>query len=283
MKPEWLKVKASVQSERINFSKQLSSCGIHTICTEGDCPNCLECFGNKVATFMIMGNVCTRNCGFCNVKHGKPKAIEQDEIQKIISICKKVALKYVVITSVTRDDLLDGGASYYAKTVNSLKTALPQIGIEVLIPDFKGDKKAIQTVVQARPNVIGHNIEVIPRLYDIARAQASYERSLQVLSMLKTFDQNVYSKSSIMMGLGETKEEVISVFKDLRAVGCDALTIGQYLAPSSKHIDVVEYVHPEQFDRYKQCAYELGFLNVESGPFVRSSYHAADFGMSIKV
>lgn len=282
MKPYWLKVRASIQSERLNFSKQLSSCGIHTICTEGNCPNCLECFGNKVATFMIMGNVCTRNCGFCNVKHGEPKGIEPAEIQEIVSICKKVALKYVVVTSVTRDDLPDGGASYYAETISRLRTALPRIGIEVLIPDFKGDKKAIQTVVQAKPDIIGHNIEVIPRLYNIARAQASYTRSLQVLNTLKTFEQHVYSKSGIMLGLGETTEEVTAVFKDLRAVGCDALTIGQYLAPSSKHIDVVEYVPPEQFDKYKQRAYELGFKNVESGPLVRSSYHAEDFGMRIK-
>ncbi|MEX1308140.1 MAG: lipoyl synthase, partial [Eubacteriales bacterium] len=235
-----------------------------------------ECFGRHTATFMIMGANCTRNCRYCKVDKGTPTPLDANEPKNLAHAAKALGLKHTVVTSVTRDDLPDGGAEHFAKTILALKSALPESTVEVLIPDFKGDNTALKTVLDAKPDILNHNTETVPSLYSQVRPMAVYARSIQLLKRSKEIDPAIHTKSGLMVGLGETKEEVLSVMRDLRDVDCDLLTIGQYLRPSPKHLDVAEFITPEQFEAYKAEGLAMGFRYVASGPFVRSSYHAAE-------
>jgi lipoic acid synthetase len=271
-KPEWLKIKLQGAEKLTGIKKMLNRLSLHTVCEEANCPNMIECFGRKTATFMILGSICTRNCTFCSVTKGHTEAVDPEEPTHVLEAVKELGLKHAVITSVTRDDLPDGGAGHFAAVINKLKET--NAVIEVLIPDFQGDKEALARVVNAKPQIINHNIETVPRLYPTVRPKAVYERSLELLQNVKNMDSSIYTKSGIMVGLGEKEEEVINTLKDLRVVDCDLLTVGQYLRPSNKHHPVIEYIHPDLFKKYEQVAYELGFKYVASGPLVRSSYHA---------
>ncbi len=274
-KPEWLKVKADPQAV-IEMERLLSSLGLTTVCKNAACPNIGECFGRHTATFMIMGANCTRNCRYCKVEKGLPTPLDADEPANVAKAAKALGLTHTVVTSVTRDDLPDGGAEHFAKTILALKNALPDATVEVLIPDFKGEKSALKTVLDAKPDILNHNVETVPSLYSRVRPMAVYTRSLLLLGRAKEFDPTVHTKSGLMVGLGETEDEVLEVMDDLRDVGCDLLTIGQYLQPSPKHLEVAEYIPPEQFEAYKSAGLAMGFRYVASGPFVRSSYHAAE-------
>ncbi|WP_031313951.1 lipoyl synthase [Caldanaerobacter subterraneus] len=277
-KPEWLKVR--ILSEDLNRMEAfLKNMALNTVCQSANCPNMGECFARRTATFMIMGNICTRNCRFCAVEKGHPQPLDEEEPRRVAEAARRLGLRHVVVTSVTRDDLPDGGASHFAKTIYELKK-LPGVTVEVLVPDFMGNEEAIRTVVEAKPDVINHNVETVPRLYSRVRPKADYIRSLNLLKKVKELDPLILTKSGIMVGLGETEEEVIEVMKDLRDIDCDMMTIGQYLRPFHKHIEVAEYVTPEQFKRYEEIGYKLGFKHVASGPLVRSSYHA-DVGLSL--
>lgn len=271
-KPDWIKAKAnSNNSEVLNI---LNTLGLNTVCEEAACPNCGECFGKRTATFMILGRNCTRNCRFCNVSKGMPSIVDDCEPQKIAKAVKELSLRHVVITSVTRDDILDGGASHFAEVIKAIKQSnINTTVIEVLIPDFKGNLEALEKVISAKPDIINHNIETVPRLYSAVRPEAEYKRSLELIERVSSFS-NIYTKSGIMVGLGETYEEVLQVFKDLVKSGCSLLTIGQYLAPTKAHYPVYEYIEPSVFDKYKQEGEKAGFKYVASGPLVRSSYMA---------
>ena len=274
-KPEWLRKKVSFTAKR-ETDELLKDVGIATICQEASCPNISECFSKKQATFLILGTICTRACTFCDVTRGKPKSVDDNEIQRVVEASKRMGLQNVVITSVTRDDLDDGGAEHFVKCVKALRDMKPDIKIELLIPDMNEDKSAINKVANSGAEIVGHNIETVPRRYDV-RGGSSYQRSLRVLKMIKESNPKVHTKSAIMLGLGESEEEVKSVMKDLRDVGCDFLSLGQYLAPSKKHTPVLEYVHPEQFNKYKEIALKLGFRYVMSSPYTRSSYMAHEY------
>ncbi len=276
-KPEWLKVSINGTGYSAETEKLLKDLGLHTVCEEANCPNKGECYSNKTATFMILGNVCTRNCTFCNVTKGHPLQVDQQEPQKVASAVQQMQIKHVVITSVSRDDLPDGGAGHFADVINAIKNTSPEVSVEVLIPDFIGDIESLKTVVKAAPQIINHNIETVPSLYQTVRSMAVYDRSLKVLKRIKDFDPKIYTKSGIMLGLGEAKREVLEVLKDLLEVGCDFITIGQYLRPSLMHHEVKQYIHPDVFNDYGNIAREMGFKYVVSGPLVRSSYHAQDF------
>lgn len=273
-KPEWLRVKAHSVKGLEYVEDMLKNLHLNTVCDEAACPNRGECFGRKTATFMILGSVCTRNCTFCNVSKGTVQQVDENEPGRVAQAVKALGLKHAVITSVTRDDLPDGGAEHFARVIESIRNTAPGVTIEVLIPDFQGSVEALKKVVDARPEIINHNVETVPGLYREVRPMADYQRSLNVLKNVKEMDSSIYTKSGIMVGLGETGEQVVSVMGDLRGVNCDFLTIGQYLAPSAKHHPVIEYIHPNQFKAYEEKAYELGFLYVASGPLVRSSYMA---------
>jgi lipoic acid synthetase len=275
-KPEWLKVKSNTGKENVEVMNMLRALNLHTVCEEAGCPNCGECFGKRTATFMILGNNCTRNCRFCNVTKGIPTPVDMNEPQNLAEAVKKLGLRHVVITSVTRDDLLDGGALHFAKVITAIKNELKDKApiIEVLIPDLQGDYDALNTVINAKPDIINHNIETIPRLYSTVRPMAIYERSLELLRRVKEINPDITTKSGIMVGLGESFEEVLAVFKDLLKNNCEILTVGQYLAPSKLHHPVIEYVIPQTFDEYKKQGEALGFKFVASGPLVRSSYMA---------
>ena len=275
-KPVWLHKKIDLKA-CYALNVLLKNLKLHTICQEANCPNISECFSKKIATFLILGNICTRNCRFCAVKKGKPGVVDIEEPERIAEAVFRLNLKHVVITSVTRDDLSDGGAEHFAKTIYSIRKKMKKIVIEVLIPDFKGEKEAIKKVIEAKPDIIGHNIETVPRLYPIVRKGANFLRSLEVLKTVKALSNGIYTKSGLMLGLGEREEEILKVFKDLRKVNCDFLSIGQYLSPSRKAYPVKEYVHPDRFDYYKERALALGFLYVASGPYVRSSYLAEEY------
>jgi len=249
---------------------------LHTVCESARCPNQTKCFGEGTATFMILGDICTRDCTFCAVKHGKPQAPDPQEPAHIVEAIKKLRLQYAVITSVTRDDLFDGGASHFAQTIRAIHEYNPNIMVEILIPDFSGSLPALQTVVDAFPTVLNHNVETIPRLYPEVRPQADYQRSIELLKRTKSLNRELLTKSGFMMGLGETRQEIIDAMADLREVGCDLLTIGQYLQPSLRHHKVVRYVPPEEFEEYVNIGEQLGFRHVVSGPLVRSSFHAAE-------
>ena len=276
-KPEWLRKKLtpSAQIEMENLLKDVG--GLHTICQEAKCPNISECFAKKNATFLILGDICTRRCSYCNVKTGLPTEVDLSEIQKVTTSVKHLGLKFVVITSPARDDLPDGGAQQFYRVTKDILEKCPGTQVEILIPDFKAKEESLQTVVDSGAVIIGHNIETIPRFYKI-RKNASYERSLQVLKRLKELGgDKIKTKSALMVGLGETEEEMVQVFKDLVAVGCKFLSIGQYLAPSGDYAKVIEYVKPEQFARYKELAMDLGFEFVHSTPYARSSYLAHEY------
>lgn len=273
-KPEWLKVRLQ-GAEKLNAVKEmLTRLSLHTVCEEANCPNVIECFGRKTATFMILGRICTRNCTFCNVTKGVTQPVDPDEPQHIAQAVKELELKYAVITSVTRDDLPDGGAGHFVRVIEKVKEVNPETIIEVLIPDFQGDKAALEQVVRSKPEIINHNVETVPRLYPGVRPMADYKRSLELLKRVKELDEEILTKSGIMLGLGENSHEVIGVLHDLREVGCDLVTLGQYLAPSDKHHPVIEYVHPDTFDGYRELGEKMGFKFVASAPLVRSSYHS---------
>ncbi|NLM25945.1 MAG: lipoyl synthase [Firmicutes bacterium] len=273
-KPEWLKVKYRNTDEVIEVRNILRTLSLNTVCEEASCPNLMECFGRKTATFMILGKYCTRNCTFCNVEHNRPQHVDPEEPVKVAEAISKLNLKHVVITSVTRDDLPDGGAEHFAQVITEIKKRDQQVIVEVLISDLKGNVSALAQIIQAKPDIINHNIETVPRLYEAVRPQAIYQRSIQLLYQVKLLEPNMLTKSGIMVGLGETPSEVEDVLADLRQADCDLLTIGQYLAPSKDHHPVVEFVTPETFEKYKRIALDLGFKHVASGPLVRSSYHA---------
>ena len=273
-KPDWLKVKLS-KGLSLSYTKNIiAQFSLNTVCDEANCPNKIECFGKKTATFMILGSNCTRNCRFCNVTFARPETVDADEPENVAKAIATLGLKYVVVTSVTRDDLKDGGSEHFAQVIGKIKEISPQTSVEVLIPDFKGSIEALKTVGDAAPAVISHNVETVPQLYGTVCPQSDYRTSLEVLKNIKHLYPSIMSKTGIMVGLGETKEDMIKVFKDLREVGCEILTIGQYLAPSKEHHPVIEYIHPDIFEEYKNIAYEMGFTFVKSGPLVRSSYHA---------
>jgi lipoic acid synthetase len=255
----------------------LEKLGLNTVCQSAICPNMGECFANKTATFMILGNVCTRNCRFCAVEGGHPAVVNPQEAENVAEAAKQLGLRHVVVTSVTRDDLPDGGAGHFAATITAIRKKLPKAVIEVLTPDFKGDETAIKTVIEAKPHIFNHNIETVPRLYPSVRPRADYRRSLNLLDRVKHYGPGIFTKSGLMVGLGESNEEVLQTLQDLRSVGCDIVTIGQYLQPSRRHLEVHEYVSPETFAEYKAIGESLGFKYVASAPFVRSSFNAREF------
>ena len=275
-KPEWLKSKQIPTEEEQKVRRLMKNLHLNTVCREARCPNRVECFNRGTATFLIMGDTCTRRCRFCNVNKGKPQPLDKEEPRHVAEAVKALGLKYVVITSVTRDDLPDGGAAHFASVIRKVREIDPGVGIEVLIPDFQGDSDSLNTVLDARPDVLNHNVETVSRLYEAVRPGAFYERSLELLARAKTINPSIKTKSGLMVGLGETDEELYGVFADLRKAGCDLLTIGQYLAPTKEHYPVADYILPEKFEEYRAKALEMGFLDAASGPLVRSSYKAGE-------
>ncbi len=275
-KPEWIRVKAGSPNTRYYEIKQiLRESNLNTVCEEASCPNIGECFGHGTATFMIMGDKCTRRCPFCDVGHGRPDALDQDEPLKLAQTIAKMRLKYAVITSVDRDDLRDGGAGHFVECIRQIRALSPQTQIEILTPDFRGrDERALDILQAAPPDVMNHNLETAPRLYKEARPGSDYQFSLNLLKKLQARHPHVPTKSGIMVGLGETDEEVLQVLRDMRAHDINMLTIGQYLAPSTSHLPVRRYVHPDTFKMYEQAAYDMGFTHAAVGALVRSSYHA---------
>ena len=271
-KPPWLKVKLPTGEKYRNIRQIVENNKLHTICESGNCPNMGECWGEGTATFMILGNICTRSCSFCAVATGRPLGIDKDEPKRIAEAVKLMAVKHCVLTSVDRDDLSDGGASVWAETVRQVRKLNPNTTLETLIPDFKAKSECIQEIIAVHPEVVSHNMETVARLNRLVRPQAKYDRSLYVINKLK--EGGMRTKSGVMLGLGERHEEVLEVMRDLLDAGCDVLTLGQYLQPTKMHIAVAEFVKPEKFTQYKAIGLEMGFKYVESGPLVRSSYHA---------
>ena len=275
-KPSWLKVSLPSGESYQRLKGLMRSKSLHTVCEEAMCPNVSECWGRGTATFLILGNVCTRSCGFCAVKTGRPAEhpLNMQEAMDVSNAAAAMGLKHAVITSVTRDDLPDGGAALFAETIIGIHTRVSGCTVEVLIPDFMGDEGSLRVVTDARPEILGHNLETVPRLYPRVRPQADYGRSLRLLQLAREQNPHLITKSGIMVGLGESIEELHQVFSDLRRVACDILTVGQYLRPTRSHLEVVRYYTPEEFADLRQTAYQAGFRWVESGPLVRSSYHA---------
>ena len=273
-KPHWLRKKLSIGYSTMAIEGDLLNNRLHTICQEACCPNQGECFSKGEAAFLIMGNICTRNCRFCAVSSGIPLPLDPEEPYRLAQEVLSLRLQYVVVTSVTRDDLSDGGSNHFAKAIREIKAICKKTGIEVLIPDFKGSTSALETVLGQGPNVVNHNVETVPRLYSDVRPQANYDRSLELIKRIKEINSSMVTKSGLMVGLGETRSEVKNVMQDLRNANCDILTIGQYLCPSSSHHPVREYIEPQIFEEYKITGLELGFKSIVSGTFVRSSYRA---------
>ncbi|MBT3208905.1 MAG: lipoyl synthase [Bacteroidetes bacterium] len=271
-KPDWLKIKLPSTKEYAPIKEIVKRNKLHTICESGNCPNRAECWGSGTATFMILGNICTRSCKFCAVETGKPKPIDETEAEKIAQSVKTMNLKHCVITSVDRDDLSDGGASAWVNTIKEIRRKNPNTTIETLIPDFKAKIESLKKIIDIKPEVVSHNLETVERLNKLVRNQANYERSLSVLKTLK--EAGILTKSGIMLGLGETQSEILKTMDNLLEVGCQIFTLGQYLQPTRKHLAVEEYVTPQKFDEYKNIGLKKGFKIVESGPLVRSSYHA---------
>lgn len=271
-KPDWLKIRVPSGKEYVKVKDIVARHKLHTICTSGQCPNMAECWGRGTATFMILGDICTRSCKFCATKTGKPAPVDPDEPNNLAESVKLMNLKHCVITSVDRDDLEDGGAEHWAETIRQVKTINPGITIEALIPDFKGNQQHIQGVIDAKPEVISHNLETVRRLTPQVRSAARYDRSLEVIGQIAT--SGLVAKSGIMVGLGETEQEISETMDDLLAVGCQVMTIGQYLQPTKVHLPVLEYFHPDTFKRWEEAGLQKGFRFVESQPLVRSSYHA---------
>jgi len=274
--PSWMKTKAGKFRQMSATDELLRERGIVTVCQEARCPNIGECWSHKTATFMIGGESCTRNCGFCNVSTAKPRALDALEPRKVALAARDLGLRYVVITSVDRDDLFDGGAAHWVQTIEAVRAELPGAQIEILTPDFRGKWENVEQVAATRPDVYNHNIETVPSLYRHVRPGSFYERSLELLRHVKAFDGGIQTKSGLMLGLGETREQVIEVLHDLRAHDVDFLTIGQYLRPTPRHLPVARYAHPDEFEDLKQVGEAIGFSMVASGPFVRSSYHAGE-------
>ena len=274
-KPPWLKKRIPPFQDLQRVKSILTEAELHTVCEEARCPNLGECFSKGTATILILGRICTRNCGFCAVENGIPAPLDESEPEKVAQAVKKMDLQYIVVTSVTRDDLPDGGASHFVKTIRAIRGLNSRIKIEVLIPDFKGDLSSLIMVLKQYPDVLNHNIETIPRLYHEVRPQAGYKRSLNLLTRSKESFPQILTKSGFMLGLGENEREVLDLLRDLREVECDFLTIGQYLQPRSDRLPVVRYIPPEEFEEYKKIGKEMGFRSVASGPFVRSSFHAS--------
>lgn len=272
--PDWVKVRAPGSPNYLRLKRILRDHNLHTVCEEARCPNIGECWGHNTATFLILGDICTRGCRFCAITKGRPTLLNPEEPRNVGLVVKDLGLEHIVVTSVNRDDLPDGGSSHFAKTVFWIKALNPGIRVEVLIPDFKGDHLALQTVVQSGIHVLNHNIETVPRLYRKVRPGAIYRRSLDILKAAKVIRGNVLTKSGLMLGVGETLDEVMTTLKDLRAAECDIITLGQYLQPSKNQLPVERYVTPNEFQELKAEAQKLGFRHVESGPLVRSSYHA---------
>ena len=271
-KPDWLRVKLPIGESYKNVRNLVDTHKLHTICESGNCPNMGECWGAGTATFMILGNICTRSCGFCAVATGRPEAVDWDEPQRVAEAIYLMKVKHAVITSVDRDELKDGGSIVWYNTIKAVKALNPVTTLETLIPDFKGEKENIQRIIEAAPEVVSHNVETVERMTKQVRIQAKYWRSMEVLKHLK--ENGMRTKSGIMLGLGETKEEVLQTMGDLRSNGVDVITLGQYLQPSNRHLPVLRFVHPDEFAEYTEAGYDMGFDYVESGPLVRSSYHS---------
>jgi lipoic acid synthetase len=280
-KPRWLKKRLPTGPEYEKVKELIGKDRLHTVCQEAKCPNMWECFSQQTATFLIMGSRCTRNCRFCSVAQGPAGLPDPAEPARVATAARQMGLSYVVITSVTRDDLTDGGAVFFANTIEAIHRQIPSARVEVLIPDFQGNAQALQTVLKARPDVLNHNIETVPRLYPNVRPQARYQRSLQLLSRVQKYDGTLPIKSGLMLGLGEHSEEIHSTLNDLLDAGCRILTIGQYLQPTKAHLPVKRFIPPAEFENWKSTALEMGFCEVASGPFVRSSYHAKELYQAI--
>jgi lipoyl synthase len=275
-KPPWLTRRLPSGPEYEKIRGLMKRGRLHTVCQEAKCPNIWECFSNRTATFLILGDRCTRNCRFCAVAHNPVEPPDPAEPMRVAQSVEKLGLAYVVVTSVTRDDLPDGGAGHFAKTIREIHRRIPEAVIEVLIPDFKGDAEALRTVLEARPQVLNHNIETVPRLYTAVRPGAVYTRSLELLGRVRTIDASIPTKSGLMLGLGETTAEIRQTLQDLLDAECRMLTMGQYLQPSKDHLPVARFVPPAEFDQWQKTAFQMGFSEVASGPFVRSSYHAKE-------
>ena len=273
-KPEWLKARAPVGENYHDLKKLARSLNLHTVCESAHCPNIGECWNHRTATFMLLGNLCTRRCGFCAVPKGRPEAIDLDEPRRVAEAVAQLGLKFAVITSVNRDDDVLGGARIFAEVIREIREQAPGCQVEVLIPDFQGNPEAIKTVVDARPEILNHNTESVPRLYRVVRSGARYTRTLRLLAYAKELNPSMVTKSGVMVGLGEETHELLQVFRDLAAVGTNVLTIGQYLRPSKDHLPMARIYTPDEFAYMKQEALTMGFRHVESGPLVRSSYHA---------
>ena len=274
-RPRWLRAPAPAGENYQELKSLVGRLRLHTVCESAACPNVGECWNHRTATFMILGNVCTRRCGFCAVEKGAPLPVDYHEPQRVAEAVEAMGLKFAVITSVNRDDRPDGGAELFAMVIRAIRERVPDCGVEVLVPDFQGSRDAVRTVMEATPEVFNHNTETVPRLYRQVRLGARYERSLDVLAYAKKLAPQIPTKSGLMLGLGEMPEEVVEVMRDLRAHRVDILTLGQYLRPSPRHLPIVRYVPPEEFDEFRRAGYEMGFAHVESGPLVRSSYHAS--------
>ena len=274
-RPRWLRAPAPVGQNYRELKDLIERLQLHTVCESAACPNVGECWNHRTATFMILGNVCTRRCGFCAVQKGPPLEVDYDEPRRVAEAVAAMGLKFAVVTSVNRDDRKDGGAELFALTIRAIRERVPGCGVEVLVPDFQGSHAAMDTVMEASPDVLNHNTETVPRLYRQVRLGARYERSLDMLAYAKSVSRGAPTKSGLMLGLGETPEEVVEVMRDLRAHEVDILTLGQYLRPSPRHLPIVRYIPPEEFDDYRRLGREMGFAHVEAGPLVRSSYHAA--------
>jgi len=276
--PDWIKVRAPASPEYFRTRAILGELKLHSVCQEACCPNIGECFSHRTATFMLMGDVCTRNCPYCAVAHGKVRPLDPDEPRRIAEAVAKLGLQHVVVTSVDRDDLPDGGAAHFAATARAIKRAFPQTRVEVLVPDFQGLSASIETVIESPVDIYNHNVETVPRLYQKARPGGEYRRSLDVLRYAKAtarrLGRNVLTKTGVMLGLGEEREELFGVMHDLREIECDILTLGQYLRPTTEHLPVERYATPDEFVELKRAGTKMGFQHVESGPLVRSSYHA---------
>jgi lipoic acid synthetase len=273
-KPDWLKVRAPGSENYLRLRDIMRGLELNTVCEDAHCPNIGECWHHGTATFMILGDICTRACAYCAVRHGRPVTLDLDEPRRVASAVQAMALRYAVITSVDRDDLADGGAGIFADTIRQIRAVMPDTRVEVLIPDFKGDSSALQTVLDARPDVLNHNTETVPRLYRMARSGGRYSRTLELLARARQHAPDIPTKTGLMVGLGEEHDELVGVFRDLRRVGVSILTLGQYLRPSPEHAVMARYYHPDEFKELKRIALDLGFVHVEAGPLVRSSYHA---------
>lgn len=275
-RPDWLRVRLPAGENYEDLKRLMRGKSLHTVCEEARCPNMGECWANRTATFMILGSVCTRSCGFCAVATGRPMALDWEEPRRVAEAVQQMGLNHVVVTSVNRDELRDGGATLFAATIRWIRRLNPTCAVEVLTPDFKGSREALKTVMDAKPDVFNHNVETVPRLYKRVRPQAVYERSLEVLAWAKEMRPEKPTKTGFMLGLGETRDEVISLLQDIRAHNVDIVTIGQYLRPTPQHLPIERYVTPDEFREYGRIGREMGFRNVYSGPLVRSSYHAWD-------